>query len=58
MSEGLLFNGKWAHFQLYHGENKLYFDAKDDDDDDEVVCVLNQHAVLGFIVVVHWSNSP
>jgi hypothetical protein len=26
MSEWMLFNTKWALFQLYHGENKLYFD--------------------------------
>jgi hypothetical protein len=25
MSERLLFNAKWAIFQLYYGENKLYF---------------------------------
>ena len=25
-SEWLLFNAKWAMFQLYHGENKLRFD--------------------------------
>jgi len=25
VSELLLFNAKWAIFQLYHGENKLHF---------------------------------
>ena len=25
MSEWLLFNAKWAIFQIYNGENKLYF---------------------------------
>ena len=42
MSEWLLFNTNSAIFQLYHGENKLFFLW----DDDELRFVLDQHAEL------------
>jgi hypothetical protein len=37
----LLFNSKWAIFQLYHGENKLHSEDNDDD-----VCFEPDHHVL------------
>jgi len=39
VSDCLLFNAKFAIFQLYHGENKL---------DGDVRFVLDQHAYLDF----------
>ena len=55
--ELLLFNAKWDIFQLYHGENKLYFD----DDDDDVHIVLDHLTnTLSWILIVlaHWNNRP
>ena len=43
--EWLLFNAKWARFQPYHGENKLY---QGDDNDDNVRFVLDQYAEMDF----------
>jgi hypothetical protein len=47
-----LFNAKWAIFQLYHGENKLYLWGEQVifiwDDNYDVCLVLDQHAYLDF----------
>jgi hypothetical protein len=50
LSEWLLFNAKWANFQLDYGKNKLYFDQD--------VYQPVQHAELVFLVLAHWNNSP
>jgi hypothetical protein len=50
--ERLLFNTKWAIFQLYHGENKLHFNEL-------MKAVLHYSNTLGwiFIVLAHWNNN-
>ena len=48
VSEQLLFNIKWAIFQLYNGKNKLDFD--------DGICLY--HAELHLIVLAHWSSIP
>ena len=52
--EWLLFNTKWAMFELYHGNNNYHFN--------DVSCVLmsavyytNMHNWI-FIVLAHWNN--
>ena len=40
-------------FQLYHGENKFFFQW-----DDEIRFVLDKHVQLDLIVLAHWNNSP
>jgi hypothetical protein len=41
MSEWLLFDVKWAIFQQYHVEDKLYFDEMLNHDDDDIHFALN-----------------
>ena len=54
MKRWLLFNAKPAIFQLYYGENKLYFN--------EMIwillCTKPTRLSRIFIVLAHWSNSP
>ena len=45
VSEWLLFNAKWAIFQLYHGKNKLH---RWGDNDKDVCFILDQHDQLDF----------
>ena len=47
VSELLLFNAKWAIFQLYHGENKLHFNE---------MMMTNMVSWI-FIVLAHWINT-
>jgi hypothetical protein len=53
-SEGFLFNTKWAIFQLYHDEYKLYFWCNDDD----VRFVLHQHVKLDFHSASFLKHHP
>jgi hypothetical protein len=48
VSEWLMFNAKWAIFQLHHGKNIV----------DDVCFVLDQHASsIFFMVLAQWNNS-
>ena len=51
LSEWLLFN---ANFSVISWQEQVNFQW----DDDEVGFVLDQHAELDFLVLVHWNNSP
>ena len=52
MSEWLLFNAKWAIFQLYHGENKLLVHSM------IMMYTLYYTIRLDSIVLANWNNSP
>jgi hypothetical protein len=46
--EWLLFNAKWAMFELYHGKNNYHFN--------DVSCVLYKHAQLDFYSTSSLNN--
>jgi hypothetical protein len=51
VSEWVLFYANSAIFQLYHGENKLFFN--------EMMMHCSRQTLSGiFIVLSHWNNSP
>jgi hypothetical protein len=62
VSEWLLFNVKWAIFQLYHGENKLAKSWREQVTFYEMIIMLSLYQTNKlswiFIVLAHCNNSP
>jgi hypothetical protein len=49
VSDWLLFNIKWAIFQLYHSDNRLLLSWDDD---------TRQTNWIGLAYIAHWNNTP